>query len=177
MSRSRPSCVSTLRKARRSGSCALRKFYPGSWLPSGKDQIAATAAKRFRLLSSNNGRKDYIETLNRWGQGTASLWTFPKILKTIPAVARLIPRYAADPDFRVQISSLRHNDQQVCFIEEIMSHEKNVLRKAGLRRRDRRTTVLSAIRSTHSGPGTTRRWRSRGSRCERSPATTARRRD
>jgi cyclopropane-fatty-acyl-phospholipid synthase len=107
----------------------LRKFYPGSWPPSGKDQIAAAASKRFRLLKSNNGRKDYIETLNRWGEGTDSLWTVPKIFKTVPAILRLVPRYVSDRDFRIQISSLRHNDQQICFIDEIMSHERMFFEK------------------------------------------------
>jgi cyclopropane-fatty-acyl-phospholipid synthase len=102
----------------------MRKFYPGSWPPIGKDQIVDAASKRFRYLKSSNGRKDYIETLNRWGEGTAKLWKFPAILKALPAFLRLAPRLAFDRDFRLQISSLWHNDQQQCFIDEIMSHER-----------------------------------------------------
>jgi cyclopropane-fatty-acyl-phospholipid synthase len=107
----------------------LRKFYPGSWLPSGKEQIVSAAASRFRLVTSNNGRKDYIETLNRWGAGADSLWTAPKIFKVIPAILRLVPRYVSSPDFRVQISSLQHHDQQTCLIQEIMSHERMFFQK------------------------------------------------
>jgi cyclopropane-fatty-acyl-phospholipid synthase len=102
----------------------LRKMYPGSWLPSGKGEIVAAAAGHFKLLNSNNGRKDYIETLDRWGEGTDSLWTFGKIFRFLPLLAGLVPRYVMNGDFRIQIESIRKNDQQRCFIDEIMTHER-----------------------------------------------------
>jgi cyclopropane-fatty-acyl-phospholipid synthase len=102
----------------------LRKFYPGSWPPSGRSQIVDAARARFSLLKSNNGRKDYIETLNRWGDGTKSLWSLPKLPRSLAAVTRLLPRYFSSKDFRLQIESLRRNDQQRCFIDGIMDHER-----------------------------------------------------
>jgi cyclopropane-fatty-acyl-phospholipid synthase len=102
----------------------LIRFYPGSWLPVSKEQIIAAAAPDFRFLSSSNGRLDYIETLSRWGQSNLSLISPSRLPKAFWAAANLVPRFVRDPNFRTQISSLRHNDQQVCFMREIMSHER-----------------------------------------------------
>jgi cyclopropane-fatty-acyl-phospholipid synthase len=107
----------------------LSKYYPGSWLPASKDQIVAAAKAHFHFLYSNNGRLDYIETLNRWDTETHNLykpWQFPKALWV---AVRLIPRFCMDPDFRIQIESRRCNDQQVCFLREIMSHERMFFEK------------------------------------------------
>ena len=102
----------------------MRKMYPGSWLPSGKEQIVGAAAERFILIKSNNGRKDYIETLDRWGEGNDSLWSLKKIFRFLPVLAGLAPRYLTNRDFRIQIESITKNDQQRCFIDEIMTHER-----------------------------------------------------
>jgi cyclopropane-fatty-acyl-phospholipid synthase len=107
----------------------LAKFYPGSWLPSGTEQIVAAASGHFNFLHSSNGRLDYIETLNRWGQETANLFMPWRLPKTLWAAARLVPHLWSDPDFRIQIESLRRNDQQVCFLREIMSHERMFFEK------------------------------------------------
>lgn len=107
----------------------LARFYPGSWPPSGKQQIISAASKHFNFLHSSNGRLDYIETLNRWGQDTINLlkpWRLPKALW---AAVRLLPRYCSDPNFRIQIESLWRNDQQECFQREIMSHERMFFEK------------------------------------------------
>jgi cyclopropane-fatty-acyl-phospholipid synthase len=107
----------------------LARFYPGSWLPDGKEQIIAAASEHFNFLHSSNGRLDYIETLNRWGQDTTNLFKPAHLPKTLWAAARLVPRLWSDPDFRIQVESLRRNDQQVCFQREIMSHERMFFEK------------------------------------------------
>ncbi|MGH7997715.1 MAG: SAM-dependent methyltransferase [Opitutaceae bacterium] len=107
----------------------LRKFYPGSWLPRGKDQLIACARPFFEFQSSNNGRKDYIETLERWGRATRGLLFPPRLLQALRRGVGLVPRWLSDPEFRVQIASLRHNDQQQCFVREIMTHERMFFRK------------------------------------------------
>jgi cyclopropane-fatty-acyl-phospholipid synthase len=107
----------------------LRKFYPGSWAPTAKDQITKSASRRFKLLKSSNGRRDYIETLSRWGEGTRSLISFRKIPNASPILLRLARRYLTDRDFRIQMSSVWHNDQQQCFIDEIMTHERMFFEK------------------------------------------------
>lgn len=102
----------------------LSKFYPGSWVPNGKEQIIANASGLFDFLYSSNGRLDYIETLNRWGQEKSGLWKSSNMGKIFGSSARLALRYCFDSDFRIQLESLKHNDQQVCFLREIMSHER-----------------------------------------------------
>lgn len=107
----------------------LTKFYPGSWLPSGLQQMIDTASHRFKFISSKNGRLDYIETLTRWGNSTRNLFTLKNFPPSLWKAITLIPRYITDSDFRVQMSSLRHNDQQECFFQEIMSHERMFFEK------------------------------------------------
>jgi cyclopropane-fatty-acyl-phospholipid synthase len=109
----------------------LRKVYPGSWLPSRKEQIVTAASGHFTLIKSNNGRKDYIETLDRWTEGNDSLWTFRKVFRFLPALAGLLPRYLTSSDFRVLIESVQKGDQQRCFIDEIMTHERLFFEKVG----------------------------------------------
>src|SRR5918998_6569556 len=38
----------------------LGKFFPGSWLPSGEEQLIRVAEPYLRVVSLNNGRRDYI---------------------------------------------------------------------------------------------------------------------
>lgn len=102
----------------------LSQFYPGSWLPNGRDQIIEAASGCFNFLSSNNGRLDYIETLNRWGAATTNLFKSNQLSRLLCHGVRLAWRYCWNRQFRVQIESVRRNDQQACFMQEIMSHER-----------------------------------------------------
>jgi hypothetical protein len=107
----------------------LVKFYPGSWLPAGREQIVAAAAEHFHFLHSNNGRLDYIETLNRWGKCTPNLFKPLRLPKAVWAALRLLPRLCRDPNFRTQVESLQRNDQQICFLKGIMNHERMFFEK------------------------------------------------
>ena len=40
--------------------------FPGSFLPSGREQIVRAAAPHLELVESSSGRLDYIETIARW---------------------------------------------------------------------------------------------------------------
>ena len=73
----------------------LRKFYPGSWLPLSLDQIREAARPYFRILSLNNGRLDYIQTLSEWHRRIYK-FSFPKLLETL----RLASLYLSSRDFR-----------------------------------------------------------------------------
>ena len=102
----------------------LARFYPGSWLPNNLEQIQRCAAPYFRLVSENNGRLDYIQTLREWGFriGKFSLSKFFFELK-------LVPRYMTSKNFRQQITSLRYSCNRLCFEREIMSHQRLVFEK------------------------------------------------
>jgi len=102
----------------------IEKFYPGSWLPVSKEQIVRAALPYFRLVSTTNGREDYIETLKRWHVAIRGLFGFTKLLPTLKDLLRLAPRYAVDRDFREQIKSIVCKDQLACFERRIMDHER-----------------------------------------------------
>ena len=101
----------------------LKKFYPGSWLPSGMEQIVACAHPYLRLISAKNGRLDYIETMNQWGR----TWRFTA-RKLLPGLKSL--RYVLiDRDFRYKLETLVRNYNQECFKREIMDHQRMVFEK------------------------------------------------
>ena len=48
--------------------------FPGSWLPFGSEQVERCAEPHFRLVSSQSGRVDYLETIRQWDKRTER-WT------------------------------------------------------------------------------------------------------
>ncbi len=101
----------------------LGKFYPGSWLPSGEEQLIRIAEPYFSVVSLNNGRRDYIETTRQWGV----IWK-PSLSKMIAAF-KLLPYFVRDKDFRYRLESLRHGYNRECFIREVMDHQRIVFEK------------------------------------------------
>ena len=101
----------------------IGKFYPGSWPPSGKEQIVADALN-FKLVSVNNGRLDYIHTMKQWGLRIRKM-TFHNAV----AVLRLAPRYLWDREFRYMVESFRRAGNRTCFEREIMDHYRMVFEK------------------------------------------------
>jgi cyclopropane-fatty-acyl-phospholipid synthase len=101
----------------------IEKFYPGSWLPFGEEHILRDVGPYFEQISHNNGRLDYIHTMEQWNV----VWTFsfPKLL----AASKLIPKFIRDKDFRYKIESLRGSYNQECFKREIMDHQRMVFQK------------------------------------------------
>jgi len=104
-------------------------FYPGSWLPTGKEQLAKDAEPYFKLISSNNGRLDYIETLDRWDKSIRLLYTTWRIFPTAVAALKLLPRFLTSRAFRTQLSFVRNKDQAEIFRREIFSHERMIFEK------------------------------------------------
>lgn len=111
----------------------IEKFYPGSWLPT-EEQILRVAQPYFELISDNNGRLDYIETMEQWdriwnwantGKFLSSNLSLPKLL----AVSKLLPRVLTDRDFRYKLEMLRASYHKECFRREIMDHQRMVFQK------------------------------------------------
>jgi cyclopropane-fatty-acyl-phospholipid synthase len=102
----------------------LEKFYPGSWLPYGREQICRNATG-FRLTSSNSGRLDYIQTIKEWER--RKIWRKALHPRSLPALAM---RYATNRDFRYQVASLRQSCNRVCFERQIMDHQRMVFVRA-----------------------------------------------
>lgn len=111
----------------------LGKFFPGSWLPFGEEHILRVADPYFELISDNNGRLDYIETMEQWSR----LWnftfsnfkppnfSFPKLL----AVSKLVPRYLTDKDFRCRMELIRNGYDKESFKREILDHQRLIFQK------------------------------------------------
>jgi cyclopropane-fatty-acyl-phospholipid synthase len=95
----------------------LERFYPGSWLPYGPEQIEACAeAECFRVAERRNGRADYIETMKRWGR--VAEFSFPKLWAALKSL-----RFAIrDRDLRWKIESLAGSYNRLCFERGIMDH-------------------------------------------------------
>jgi len=104
-------------------------FYPGSWLPTGKEQLTKDAEPYFKLISSNNGRLDYIETLGRWDKSIRLLYTTWRIFPAALAAIKLLPRFFTDHAFRAQLSFVHDKDQEEIFRREIFSHERMIFEK------------------------------------------------
>ena len=101
----------------------LGKFYPGSWLPDGIDQIVQCAEPHFRLVSANNGRRDYIETMERWS--IFKTFSLPKAW----AALKLLHYFVVDRDFRYKIESLRRGCNKECLKREIIDHQRIIFTK------------------------------------------------
>jgi cyclopropane-fatty-acyl-phospholipid synthase len=101
----------------------MGRQFPGSWLPFGQDQIIRTAEPHFRLVSSESGRLDYIETIRQWRKrfGEPSLRKY--LLKL-----RLIPRWLTSADFRLAFTS-GVSANSVCFERELLDHFRLVFER------------------------------------------------
>jgi cyclopropane-fatty-acyl-phospholipid synthase len=101
----------------------MGRQFPGSWLPFGQEQIIRTAEPHFRLVSSESGRLDYIETIRQWRTrfGQPSLQKY--LLKL-----RLIPRWLTSADFRLAFTS-GVSANSVCFERELLDHFRLVFER------------------------------------------------
>ena len=101
----------------------MGRQFPGSWLPFGQEQIIRTAEPHFRLVSSESGRLDYIETIRQWRKrfGEPSLQKY--LLKL-----RLVPRWLTSADFRLAFTS-GVSANSVCFERELLNHYRMVFER------------------------------------------------
>jgi cyclopropane-fatty-acyl-phospholipid synthase len=102
----------------------LLKFYPGSFLPHSVDQVLDAASRFFTVVSLNNGRLDYVETLTQWGIRTRR-FRFRKI----PAALRTARYFFTDPDFRYKLELLRGSYNLEVFRRKLFDHQRIVLQK------------------------------------------------
>ena len=101
----------------------LGRQFPGSWLPFGHEQIVGCAEPYFRLVSSGNGRLDYIETITQWNARIGA----PSLKKTLFKLA-LLPRWLTSADFRLAFTS-GVSANKVCFERELLDHYRLVFEK------------------------------------------------
>ncbi len=102
--------------------------FPGSFLPSGREQIVRCADPHFRLISAVSGRLDYIETINQWNARIGARSLRKSLLKL-----RLVPRWLTSREFRLAFTS-GVSANQICFQRELLDHHRLVFEKIAARR-------------------------------------------
>lgn len=102
----------------------MRQQFPGSFLPYGSEQVIRSAEPHFRLVESQSGRLDYIETIAQWRARFAE----PSVRKTL-VKARLIPKWLTSPEFRLAFTS-GVSANTVCFERELLDHFRITFEKA-----------------------------------------------
>ncbi|MFL5855932.1 MAG: SAM-dependent methyltransferase, partial [Solirubrobacteraceae bacterium] len=101
----------------------LGRQFPGSWLPVGHEQIRRCAEPHFRLVSSSNGRLDYIETIRQWRRRFAA----PSLKKSLLKL-QLARRWLTSADFRLAFTS-GVSANSVCFERELLDHFRLVFER------------------------------------------------
>ena len=101
----------------------LGRQFPGSWLPFGQEQIVRCAEPHFSLVTSSNGRLDYIHTIEEWNARMGARSLRKTLLKL-----RLVPRWLASADFRLAFTS-GVSANKVCFERELLDHYRLVFEK------------------------------------------------
>ena len=101
----------------------LGRQFPGSFLPLGREQIVTCAEPHFSLVSSSNGRLDYIETIKQWRKRFGA----PSVKKSLLKL-RLAPRWLTSADFRLAFTS-GVSANSVCFERELLDHWRLVFEK------------------------------------------------
>jgi cyclopropane-fatty-acyl-phospholipid synthase len=92
----------------------IGRFYPGSFGAFGKEHIIRCAAPLFRVLTTSDGRLDYLETMRKWGR----MYEFS--LRKLLAASKLIWPWLTDREFRRKIESIRGSYNNECFKREIL---------------------------------------------------------
>jgi cyclopropane-fatty-acyl-phospholipid synthase len=97
--------------------------FPGSFLPFGQEQVVRCAEPHFRLVSSQSGRLDYVETIRQWDKRTEAWNPRMALLKL-----RLLPKWLTSPDFRFAFTS-GVSSNSACFERGLMDHYRLVFEK------------------------------------------------
>jgi cyclopropane-fatty-acyl-phospholipid synthase len=101
----------------------LARQFPGSWLPFGREQIVRCAEAHFSLVSSSNGRLDYIETIEQWNARIGRRGLRKTLLKLM-----LVPRWLTSANFRLAFTS-GVSANKVCFERELLDHYRLTFEK------------------------------------------------
>ena len=101
----------------------LAKFYPGTWLAAGEEQLLKVAEPYFRPVEVLNGRKDYVETTHQWDM----VWSVS--FRKAGLALKLLPYFFRDKDFRYRVETIWHGYMGECFRREITDHRRIVFEK------------------------------------------------
>lgn len=97
--------------------------FPGSWLPTGLEQLERDAGPWFRLVSASSGRLDYIETIRQWEKRFDAGGPRKLAVKLL-----LLPSYLTSRQFR-QGFTAGYSANSVCFERELLDHYRMVFER------------------------------------------------
>jgi cyclopropane-fatty-acyl-phospholipid synthase len=97
--------------------------FPGSFLPSGLDQLVRCAEPHFRVVESSSGRLDYIETIAQWNKRIGA----PSMRKNLLKLT-LLPHWLRSSEFRFAFTS-GVSANKVSFERELLDHHRIVFEK------------------------------------------------
>ncbi|MGH2861201.1 MAG: SAM-dependent methyltransferase [Solirubrobacteraceae bacterium] len=101
--------------------------FPGSWLPSGREQVVRCAQPHFRLVESSSGRLDYIQTIAQWNRRIGA-----RSLRKTAMKLSLLPHWVRSGRFRYGFTSGVSANKE-CFERELLDHFRMVFEKPGER--------------------------------------------
>lgn len=102
----------------------MQRQFPGSWLPFGEEQVVRNAEPDFRLVESQSGRLDYIETISQWRRRFGERTLRKTLLKL-----RLVPRWLTSADFRLAFTS-GVSANSACFERRLLEHYRLTFERA-----------------------------------------------
>ena len=103
----------------------MEKFWPGSWLPYGKEQLIKDA-HGFKLKYASSGREDYKVTIDEWAKRVRPSRTWQVYITHGP---QLLWRFVTDKDFRYGVECSRNGGTKESFLREIMDHYRMAFEK------------------------------------------------
>jgi len=101
----------------------LLNLFPDSISPESLEQVVACASPYFDVVTSDNGVRDYIETLDRWGdlRRLSASTILPKL--------KLGASMVGNSDLRKRVLSLKQGYMKQAFRRGIIDHWRVVLQK------------------------------------------------
>ena len=97
--------------------------FPGSFLPSGLEQVVRCAEPHFHVVESSSGRLDYIETIAQWNKRIGA----PSMRKNLLKLT-LLPHWLRSPEFRFAFTS-GVSANKVSFERELLDHHRIVFER------------------------------------------------
>jgi cyclopropane-fatty-acyl-phospholipid synthase len=100
-------------------------FFPGSWLPTGKEQLVDLAGSHFQLKSELNGRLDYIQTVRKWEEALLKNKT-----RSLPHTVKFISRYVfGGAKGRAWVNFINESAMMHVFAGQVFDHYRLVFEK------------------------------------------------
>lgn len=103
----------------------VRAFFPGSWVPKNLAQIKKAAQPYFELVSSSDGRLDYIQTITEWEKA----WFKPRPGRTL-AMLKLVPKFLLGRrNSRAWLYSIWEAAIREVFVRDYFGHQRIFFQK------------------------------------------------